>query len=144
MYRRIILPQLVLRAARAGNQLISPGYRLPLDHLVRELTAPRARCSQYFIPFEAFVVAIGAFGVSLLIEALVARTGFAAERKGLIPAIPARCCPVELCNVSDFAGISAARHLPERGARQTVSCSARRFRQSTLLRCINWLEEPTA
>jgi polar amino acid transport system permease protein len=52
---------------------------------VRELTAAASAVqSQYFIPFEAFIVAIGLYWLtSMLIEALVARIGFAAERKGL-------------------------------------------------------------
>src|SRR6266850_814085 len=46
--------------------------------------AARAVQSQYFIPFEAFIVAIGLYWLtSMLIEALVARIGFAAEEKGL-------------------------------------------------------------
>jgi polar amino acid transport system permease protein len=88
MYRRIILPQLVLRAAPVlGNQLIICLKDTAFLSIitVRELTAAASAVqSQYFIPFEAFVVAIGLYWLtSLLIEALVARIGFAAERKGL-------------------------------------------------------------
>ncbi len=88
MYRRIILPQLVLRAAPVlGNQLIICLKDTAFLSIitVRELTAAASAVqSQYFIPFEAFIVAIGLYWVtSMSIEALVARVGFVAESKGL-------------------------------------------------------------
>ncbi|MGH8721251.1 MAG: amino acid ABC transporter permease [Burkholderiales bacterium] len=88
MYRRIILPQLVLRAAPVlGNQLIICLKDTAFLSIitVRELTAAASAVqSQYFIPFEAFIVAIGLYwATSLLIEAMVARIGFAAEETGL-------------------------------------------------------------
>jgi polar amino acid transport system permease protein len=88
MYRRIILPQLVLRAAPVlGNQVIICLKDTAFLSIitVRELTAAASAVqSQYFIPFEAFIVAIGLYWLtSMLIEALVARIGIAAEEKGL-------------------------------------------------------------
>lgn len=88
MYRRIILPQLVLRAAPVlGNQLIICLKDTAFLSIitVRELTAAASAVqSQYFIPFEAFIVAIGLYWItSMSIEALVARVGFVAESKGL-------------------------------------------------------------
>jgi polar amino acid transport system permease protein len=88
MYRRIILPQLVLRAAPVlGNQVIICLKDTAFLSIitVRELTAAASAVqSQYFIPFEAFIVAIGLYWVtSMLIEALVTRIGSAAEDKGL-------------------------------------------------------------
>ncbi len=88
MYRRIVLPQLVLRTAPVlGNQLIIclKDTAFPSIITVRELTSAAASVqSLYFIPFEAFIVAIGLYWVtSILIELLVARFGFAAERRGL-------------------------------------------------------------
>lgn len=88
MYRRIILPQLVLRAAPVlGNQVIICLKDTAFLSIitVRELTAAASAVqSQYFIPFEAFIVAIGLYWLtSLLIEAGVARVGIAAEDKGL-------------------------------------------------------------
>lgn len=88
MYRRIILPQLVLRAAPVlGNQLIICLKDTAFLSIitVRELTAAASAVqSQYFIPFEAFIVAIGLYWVtSMSIEVLVARVGFVAESKGL-------------------------------------------------------------
>jgi polar amino acid transport system permease protein len=88
MYRRIILPQLLLRAAPVlGNQVIICMKDTAFLSIitVRELTAAASAVqSQYFIPFEAFIVAIGLYWMtSMLIEALVARIGFAAEEKGL-------------------------------------------------------------
>ena len=52
---------------------------------VRELTAAASAVqSQYFIPFEAFIVAIGLYWLtSILIETLVARIGTVAESRGL-------------------------------------------------------------
>lgn len=88
MYRRIILPQLVLRSAPVlGNQLIiclkDTAFLMIIT--VRELTAAASAVqSQYFIPFEAFIVAIGLYWLtSLTIEALVARIGLVAEIRGL-------------------------------------------------------------
>jgi polar amino acid transport system permease protein len=88
MYRRIILPQLVLRAAPVlGNQLIICLKDTAFLSIitVRELTAAASAVqSQYFIPFEAFVVAIGLYwATSLSIELLVARIGSVAEGRGL-------------------------------------------------------------
>lgn len=88
MYRRIVLPQLVLRTAPVlGNQLIICLKDTAFLSIitVRELTSAAASVqSLYFIPFEAFIVAIGLYWVtSILIELLVARFGFAAERRGL-------------------------------------------------------------
>ncbi|MGH6621982.1 MAG: amino acid ABC transporter permease [Alphaproteobacteria bacterium] len=88
MYRRIILPQLLLRAAPVlGNQTIICLKDTAFLSIitVRELTAAASAVqSQYFIPFEAFIVAIGLYWLtSALIEAAVARIGFAAEEKGL-------------------------------------------------------------
>lgn len=88
MYRRIILPQLVLRSAPVlGNQLIICLKDTAFLSIitVRELTAAASAVqSQYFIPFEAFIVAIALYWVtSLLIELLVARIGWVAEDRGL-------------------------------------------------------------
>lgn len=88
MYRRIVLPQLVLRTAPVlGNQVIICLKDTAFLSIitVRELTSAAASVqSLYFIPFEAFIVAIGLYWVtSILIELLVARFGFAAERRGL-------------------------------------------------------------
>ena len=88
MYRRIILPQLVLRTAPVlGNQLIICLKDTAFLSIitVRELTAAAAAVqSMYFIPFEAFIVAIGLYwATSVLIELLVARFGFIAEGRGL-------------------------------------------------------------
>ncbi|MEO5739733.1 MAG: ABC transporter permease subunit [Vicinamibacterales bacterium] len=88
MYRRIIVPQLVLRAAPVlGNQLIICLKDTAFLSIitVRELTAAAASVqSLYFIPFEAFIVAIGLYWMtSILIELLVARFGFVAEQRGL-------------------------------------------------------------
>ncbi len=88
MYRRIVLPQLVLRTAPVlGNQLIICLKDTAFLSIitVRELTSAAASVqSMYFIPFEAFIVAIGLYWVtSILIELLIARFGFAAERRGL-------------------------------------------------------------
>ena len=88
MYRRILLPQLVLRTAPVlGNQLIICLKDTAFLSIitVRELTSAAASVqSLYFIPFEAFIVAIGLYWVtSILIELLIARFGFAAERRGL-------------------------------------------------------------
>lgn len=88
MYRRIILPQLVLRSAPVlGNQLIiclkDTAFLMIIT--VRELTAAASAVqSTYFIPFEAFVVAIGLYwAISFGIEVLVARIGRVAEARGL-------------------------------------------------------------
>jgi len=88
MYCRIILPQLVLRTAPVlGNQLIiclkDTAFLMIIT--VRELTAAASAVqSTYFIPFEAFVVAIALYWLtSMGIEALVARIGLVAERRGL-------------------------------------------------------------
>lgn len=88
MYRRIVLPQLVLRSAPVlGNQVIICMKDTAFLSIitVRELTAAASAVqSQYFIPFEAFIVAIGLYWLtSILIETLVARTGSAAESRGL-------------------------------------------------------------
>jgi polar amino acid transport system permease protein len=88
MYRRIIVPQLVLRAAPVlGNQLIICLKDTAFLSIitVRELTSAAASLqSLYFIPFEAFIVAIGLYWItSILIELLVARFGFVAEQRGL-------------------------------------------------------------
>jgi polar amino acid transport system permease protein len=88
MYRRIVLPQLVLRGAPVlGNQLIICLKDTAFLSIitVRELTAAASAVqSQYFIPFEAFVVAILLYWLtSILIELLVARVGVVAERRGL-------------------------------------------------------------
>ena len=88
MYRHILLPQLVLRTAPVlGNQLIICLKDTAFLSIitVRELTSAAASVqSLYFIPFEAFIVAIGLYWVtSILIELLVARFGFVAERRGL-------------------------------------------------------------
>jgi len=88
MYRRIILPQLVLRAAPVlGNQTIICLKDTAFLSIitVRELTAAASAVqSQYFIPFEAFIVAIGLYWLtSALIEAGVARIGRSAQRRGL-------------------------------------------------------------
>ena len=88
MYRRIILPQLLLRAGPVlGNQTIICLKDTAFLSIitVRELTAAASAVqSQYFIPFEAFIVAIGLYWLtSALIEAGVARIGSAAEEKGL-------------------------------------------------------------
>jgi polar amino acid transport system permease protein len=88
MYRRILLPQLVLRTAPVlGNQLIICLKDTAFLSIitVRELTSAAASVqSLYFIPFEAFFVAIGLYWMtSILIELLVARFGFVAERRGL-------------------------------------------------------------
>jgi polar amino acid transport system permease protein len=88
MYRRIILPQLVLRSGPVlGNQLIIILKDTAFLSIitVRELTAAASAVqSQYFIPFEAFIVAIALYWVtSMLIELLVARVGLVAEGRGL-------------------------------------------------------------
>jgi polar amino acid transport system permease protein len=88
MYRRIILPQLTLRSAPVlGNQVIICLKDTAFLSIitVRELTAAASAVqSQYFIPFEAFIVAIALYWVtSILIEVLVARLGLVAERRGL-------------------------------------------------------------
>ena len=88
MYRRIILPQLILRSAPVlGNQLIICLKDTAFLSIitVRELTAAASAVqSQYFIPFEAFAVAIGLYWVtSILIELLVARIGLVAQERGL-------------------------------------------------------------
>jgi polar amino acid transport system permease protein len=65
MYRRIVLPQLVLRTAPVlGNQLIICLKDTAFLSIitVRELTSAAASVqSLYFIPFEAFIVAIGLY-----------------------------------------------------------------------------------
>lgn len=88
MYCRIILPQLVLRTAPVlGNQLIiclkDTAFLMIIT--VRELTAAASAVqSTYFIPFEAFIVAIALYWLtSMAIEAFVARIGLVAERRGL-------------------------------------------------------------
>ncbi|MSP80075.1 MAG: amino acid ABC transporter permease [Rhodospirillales bacterium] len=88
MYRRVILPQLMLRTAPVlGNQLIvclkDTAFLMIIT--VRELTAAASAVqSTYFIPFEAFVVAIALYWLtSMAIEVLVARIGLVAERRGL-------------------------------------------------------------
>lgn len=88
MYRRIILPQLVLRSAPVlGNQLIiclkDTAFLMIIT--VRELTAAASAVqSTYFIPFEAFIVAIVLYwAISFGIELLVARIGRVAETRGL-------------------------------------------------------------
>jgi polar amino acid transport system permease protein len=88
MYRRIILPQLVLRSAPVlGNQLIiclkDTAFLMIIT--VRELTASASAVqSTYFVPFEAFVVAIGLYWlISASIEGLVMGIGLVAERRGL-------------------------------------------------------------
>jgi polar amino acid transport system permease protein len=88
MYRRIILPQLMLRSAPVlGNQLIICLKDTAFLSIitVRELTAAASAVqSQYFIPFEAFVVAILLYWLtSILIELLVAQIGVLGERRGL-------------------------------------------------------------
>jgi polar amino acid transport system permease protein len=88
MYRRIILPQLVLRSGPVlGNQIIICLKDTAFLSIitVRELTAAASAVqSQYFIPFEAFIVAIALYWLtSILIEVLVARFGTIAERRGL-------------------------------------------------------------
>ena len=88
MYRRIILPQIVLRAAPVlGNQTIICLKDTAFLSIitVRELTAAASALqSQYFIPFEAFIVAIVLYWLtSALIEAGVARIGASAQRRGL-------------------------------------------------------------
>lgn len=88
MYRRIILPQLVLRSAPVlGNQLIiclkDTAFLMIIT--VRELTGAASAVQQtYFVSFEAFAVAIVLYWfTSMVIEALVARIGLVAERRGL-------------------------------------------------------------
>jgi polar amino acid transport system permease protein len=88
MYRHIILPQLVLRSAPVlGNQLIICLKDTAFLSIitVRELTAAASAVqSQYFIPFEAFIVAIALYWLtSILIELLVARMGLVAQGRGL-------------------------------------------------------------
>jgi polar amino acid transport system permease protein len=88
MYRRIILPQLVLRSAPVlGNQLIICLKDTAFLSIitVRELTAAASAVqSQYFIPFEAFIVAILLYwATSILIELAVARVGSFAQERGL-------------------------------------------------------------
>lgn len=88
MYRRIVLPQLVLRSVPVlGNQVIICMKDTAFLSIVtvRELTAAASAVqSQYFIPFEAFIVAIGLYWLtSILIETLVARIGTVAESRGL-------------------------------------------------------------
>jgi polar amino acid transport system permease protein len=88
MYRHIILPQLVLRSAPVlGNQLIiclkDTAFLMIIT--VRELTATASAVqSTYFIPFEAFAVAIALYWLmSFGIELLVAWIGRIAEARGL-------------------------------------------------------------
>lgn len=88
MYRRIILPQLMLRSGPVlGNQIIICLKDTAFLSIitVRELTAAASAVqSQYFIPFEAFIVAIALYWLtSILIEVLVAHVGSVAERRGL-------------------------------------------------------------
>jgi polar amino acid transport system permease protein len=88
LYRRIILPQLTLRSAPVlGNQVIICLKDTAFLSIitVRELTAAASAVqSQYFIPFEAFIIAIGLYWItSMLIELFVARLGVVAERRGL-------------------------------------------------------------
>jgi polar amino acid transport system permease protein len=88
MYRRIILPQLVLRSAPVlGNQLIICLKDTAFLSIitVRELTAAASAVqSQYFIPFEAFIVAIALYWLtSMLMELLVAHVGARAKKRGL-------------------------------------------------------------
>lgn len=88
LYPRIILPQLVLRTTPVlGNQLIICLKDTAFLSIitVRELTSAAASVqSLYFIPFEAFIIAIGLYwAISILIELLVGRFGFVAEGRGL-------------------------------------------------------------
>ena len=88
LIRRIILPQLVTRSApMLGNQLI---YLLKDTSFlviitVQELTwAASAVQSQYFIPFEPFVVAIALYWLlTLIIELGINRMHRVAKEKGL-------------------------------------------------------------
>lgn len=88
LFRRIILPQLVLNSAPVlGNQLI---YMLKdtaflMIVTVKELTyAASSVQSMYFVPMQPFVIAIALYwAVSLLIEGLVALVHRTAKERGL-------------------------------------------------------------
>ena len=89
MYRRIILPQLITRSApMLGNQLIMCLKDTAFLSIitVQDLTgAATAIQSVYFIPVQAFVIAIGFYWlVSLAIEALVHQVTGYARRRGLV------------------------------------------------------------
>ncbi|PHN17166.1 amino acid ABC transporter permease [Pseudomonas sp. ICMP 561] len=89
MYRRILLPQLIMRSApMLGNQLIMCLKDTAFLSIitVQDLTgAATAIQSVYFIPVQAFVVAIGFYWlVSLAIEALVRKVGDLARNRGLV------------------------------------------------------------
>jgi polar amino acid transport system permease protein len=88
MVRRILLPQLVLRSGPLlGNQLIiclkDSAFLTIIT--VKELTGSASAVqSTFFIPVQAFVVAIGLYWlVSLLIESLVSSLGRLAQTRGL-------------------------------------------------------------
>jgi polar amino acid transport system permease protein len=89
MYRRILLPQLIMRSApMLGNQLIMCLKDTAFLSIitVQDLTgAATAIQSVHFIPVQAFVVAIGFYWlVSLAIEALVRKVGDLARNRGLV------------------------------------------------------------
>ncbi len=87
MFRRIILPQLILNTAPIlGNQLI---YMLKdtaflMIITVQELTyAASSVQSMYFVPLQPFIIAIALYwAVSLLIEGLVALVHRTAKERG--------------------------------------------------------------
>jgi polar amino acid transport system permease protein len=88
LYRRLILPQLVMRTGPIlGNQAIiclkDTAFLMIIT--VVELTAAASSVqSIYFIPFEAFIVAIALYWVvSLGIEGVVALVGRYARRRQL-------------------------------------------------------------
>lgn len=88
LFRRIILPQLVLNSAPIlGNQLIymMKDTAFLMIITVQELTyAASAVQSMFLVPLEPFIVAIGLYWVmSLLIEALVAFVNSIAKERGL-------------------------------------------------------------
>ncbi|TBV03232.1 ABC transporter permease subunit [Phytopseudomonas dryadis] len=88
LYRRILLPQLVLGSApMLGNQLViclKDTAFLTFITVIELTGAATAIQSTHFIPIQAFVVAVGFYWlISLAIEALTRALGRCAAKRGL-------------------------------------------------------------
>jgi polar amino acid transport system permease protein len=72
VYRRIILPNIVSSAAadRQPADYLPEGYRFPQHyHRSGDTAAANSVQATYFIPFNAFIVAIGLYwAISILLE----------------------------------------------------------------------------
>jgi polar amino acid transport system permease protein len=87
IFRRIILPNILFRAPLMGNQLIICLKDTAFLSIitVQEITAAANSVqATYFIPFNAFIVAIGLYwAISILLELLIKRLSAWGVRRGM-------------------------------------------------------------